>query len=68
VRLDAAAKAKPAREIPSLDPGDRVLHPSMGLGTVVSLEGVGDKTVAAIDFGSEGVRRLLLRYAPVEKL
>ncbi|MFN8189509.1 MAG: DNA helicase PcrA [Nocardioidaceae bacterium] len=68
VRLDAAAKAKPAREIPSLDPGDRVLHPSMGMGTVVSLEGVGDKTVAAIDFGSEGVRRLLLRYAPVEKL
>ena len=68
VRLDAQAKAKAARETPSLDPGDRVLHPSMGLGTVVSLEGTGDKTIAAIDFGSEGVRRLLLRYAPVEKL
>ncbi|MFN8193463.1 MAG: DNA helicase PcrA [Nocardioidaceae bacterium] len=68
LRMDAAAKSKPAREIPSLDPGDRVLHPSMGMGTVVSLEGVGDKTVASIDFGSEGVRRLLLRYAPVEKL
>ncbi len=68
LRVDAAAKAKAAREIPSLDPGDRVLHPSMGLGTVVSLEGTGDKTIAAIDFGSEGVRRLLLRYAPVEKL
>jgi len=68
LRLDAASKAKPAREIPSLDPGDRVIHPSMGMGTVVSLEGQGDKTVAAIDFGSEGVRRLLLRYAPVEKL
>ncbi|HQR27646.1 MAG TPA: DNA helicase PcrA [Nocardioides sp.] len=68
LRIDAAAKAKPARPIPSLDPGDRVLHPSMGMGTVVSLEGAGEKTVAAIDFGSEGVRRLLLRYAPVEKL
>ena len=68
VRADAAAKAKPAREIPSLDPGDRVLHDSFGLGTVVAVEGVGDKSVASIDFGSEGVKRLLLRYAPVEKL
>ncbi len=54
--------------IPSLDPGDRVLHDSFGMGTVVALEGVGDKQVASIDFGSEGVKRLLLRYAPVEKL
>jgi DNA helicase II / ATP-dependent DNA helicase PcrA len=68
VRADAAARAKPAREIPSLEPGDRVLHDSFGMGTVVALEGVGDKSVASIDFGSEGVKRLLLRYAPVEKL
>jgi DNA helicase-2/ATP-dependent DNA helicase PcrA len=67
-RADAASKAKPAREIPSLDPGDRVVHDSFGMGTVVALEGVGDKQVASIDFGSEGVKRLLLRYAPVEKL
>ena len=38
------------------------------MGTVVALEGAGDKSVASIDFGSEGVKRLLLRYAPVEKL
>jgi len=68
LRADASAKAKPAREIPSLEPGDRVLHDSFGMGTVVALEGVADKTVASIDFGSEGVKRLLLRYAPVEKL
>ncbi|WP_457208186.1 DNA helicase PcrA [Nocardioides sp. P5_C9_2] len=67
-RADAMSKAKPAREIPSLDPGDRVLHDSFGMGTVVTLEGAGDKSVASIDFGSEGVKRLLLRYAPVEKL
>ncbi|HET6938916.1 MAG TPA: 3'-5' exonuclease, partial [Nocardioides sp.] len=67
-RADAAAKAKPAREIPTLEPGDRVLHDSFGMGTVVALEGVGEKQVASIDFGSEGVKRLLLRYAPVEKL
>ncbi len=67
-RADAASKAKPAREIPSLEPGDRVLHDTFGMGTVVALEGAADKAVASIDFGSEGVKRLLLRYAPVEKL
>ena len=67
-RADAAAKSRPTRDIPSLDPGDRVVHDSFGMGTVVALEGVADKTVASIDFGSEGVKRLLLRYAPVEKL
>ncbi len=67
-RADAASKAKPARAIPSLEPGDRVVHDSFGMGTVVALEGVDDKQVASIDFGSEGVKRLLLRYAPVERL
>ena len=38
------------------------------MGTVVALEGVAEKAVASIDFGCEGVKRLLLRYAPVEKL
>ena len=37
-------------------------------GCVVTTEGEGEKAVASIDFGSEGVKRLLLRYAPVEKL
>ena len=68
LRLDAATKAKQARAIPSLTPGDRVTHDSFGLGTVVSVEGAAEKAVASIDFGSEGVKRLLLRYAPVEKL
>ncbi len=64
---DAAAKGK-SREIPSLAPGDRVSHDSFGMGTVVTVEGAGDKATASIDFGSQGVKRLLLRYAPVEKL
>jgi DNA helicase-2/ATP-dependent DNA helicase PcrA len=68
VRADAAAKAKPAREVPSLAPGDRVTHDTFGLGTVVTVEGVAEKTVASIDFGTQGVKRLLLRYAPVQKL
>ena len=56
------------RSVVALEPGDRVTHDSFGLGTVVALEGVGDNAVASVDFGSSGVKRLLLRYAPVEKL
>ena len=52
----------------SLNAGDRVTHSKFGLGTVVSTAGAGDKADATIDFGSAGVKRLLLRYAPVEKL
>ncbi|OEV06102.1 hypothetical protein AN218_31155, partial [Streptomyces nanshensis] len=56
------------RPVVSLSPGDRVTHDSFGLGTVVSVKGSGDKAEATIDFGGEKPKRLLLRYAPVEKL
>ena len=48
--------------------GERVSHDTFGLGTVVSLSGEGDRAEATINFGSYGEKRLLLRYAPVEKL
>ena len=56
------------REVIHLEPGDRVTHDTFGMGTVVRVEGSGDKAVAHVDFRSEGTKRLLLRYAPVEKL
>ena len=47
-------------------PGD---HDKFGLGTVVSADGYGDQAEAKIDFGGEyGVKHLVLRYAPLEKL
>jgi DNA helicase-2/ATP-dependent DNA helicase PcrA len=48
--------------------GERVSHDTFGLGTVVSLSGEGDRAEATINFGQYGEKRLLLRYAPVEKL
>jgi DNA helicase-2/ATP-dependent DNA helicase PcrA len=51
-----------------LAPGDRVSHDTFGLGKVVAISGEGDRAEATIDFGSVGEKRLLLRYAPVEKL
>nr|MBA2443885.1 ATP-binding domain-containing protein [Nocardioidaceae bacterium] len=70
-RRRAMPPAKPtagSRPVPSLQPGDRVMHDSFGMGAVVTVEGVADKAVASVDFGSGGVKRLLLRYSPVEKL
>ncbi|MFD5467639.1 DNA helicase PcrA [Kitasatospora sp. NPDC127059] len=56
------------REVVSLAVGDRVTHDTFGLGTVVGVTGVGDNAQAEVDFGSTGRKRLVLRYAPVEKL
>jgi DNA helicase-2/ATP-dependent DNA helicase PcrA len=55
------------REPISVAPGDRVIHDTYGLGTVVSVEGrTGEH--ATVDFGSEGVRKLVLAFAPLQKL
>ena len=57
------------RPVPSLSPGDMVTHDKFGLGTVVSTDGYGDQAEAKIDFGADyGVKHLVLRYAPLEKL
>ena len=70
----AAVAARPGvrspgnRVVVHLEPGDRVTHDTFGLGSVVAVEGAGERAVASIDFRTGGVKRLLLRYAPVEKL
>ena len=63
-----SATPRPDAEVPSLAVGDRVTHDAYGLGTVVGVEGGGPNAVAKVDFGSEGTKRLLLRYSPVTKL
>ncbi len=64
----AATRTAGARAVVALQPGDRVSHDTFGLGTVVSTAGAADKAEATIDFGAAGTKRLLLRYAPVDKL
>jgi DNA helicase-2/ATP-dependent DNA helicase PcrA len=48
--------------------GDRVTHDSFGLGRVVATRSSGVDLQATVDFGASGVKTLLVRYAPVEKL
>ena len=49
--------------------GDRVNHAKYGLGTVMSVDGVGARETVTIDFGSSGtVRLMLIGGVPMEKL
>ncbi len=72
VRLDprgsGAARGPRVQPAISVAAGDRVTHDSFGLGTVTRVEGSGDNTMAHVDFGETGVKRLLLKFAPLEKL
>ncbi|MFE0703716.1 DNA helicase PcrA [Streptomyces sp. NPDC058872] len=56
------------KPVVSLQVGDRVTHDQFGLGTVTAVTGAGTDAQATIDFGDAKPKRLLLRYAPVEKL
>ena len=47
----AARSTKGTRDVVSLDPGDRVNHDTFGLGTVVAIDGEGDRAQASVDFG-----------------
>src|SRR5258708_25865015 len=65
----AGTRSPGNRQVPALSPGDMVTHDKFGLGAVVSTDGYGDQAEAKIDFGADyGVKHLVLRYAPLEKL
>jgi DNA helicase-2/ATP-dependent DNA helicase PcrA len=63
----AKNRVQPQKEIVAVSVGDKVNHTSFGNGTVLAVEGAGDKTVAKVKF-DVGEKRLLLRYAPLTKL
>ena len=74
VRKSRVATAPPPRatgkkiSVMELQIGDRVSHDTFGLGIVVAVAGEAEKAEATINFGQYGEKRLLLRYAPVEKI
>jgi DNA helicase-2/ATP-dependent DNA helicase PcrA len=48
--------------------GDDVRHSQWGEGVIVDIEGSGDKAEASVHFPSVGEKRLLLSWAPLEKI
>lgn len=48
--------------------GDKITHDQYGLGTIVAAQDKGRNSIITVDFGSDGVKRLMLRVAPIEKL
>lgn len=65
------ARVEQNREVLALSLGDQVEHSTFGVGTVISLEGTGDKLIAKVRFGQGDQaeqKRLLVRSAPMTKV
>jgi DNA helicase II / ATP-dependent DNA helicase PcrA len=62
----AAASVTPRAEVPQLSTGDSVRHGTLGEGVVIRIEPGGVVTVRFA--GDETDRRLMLEYAPLERL
>ncbi len=64
--VPAASAIQPRANMPNLSTGDSVLHGTLGEGVVVGIEAGG---IATIRFAGDGVeRKLMLEYAPLEKI
>lgn len=67
--VDRAAASGPMTTVSSdeIGPGDRVRHQKWGLGTVREIVGEADRAEAEVMFDTQGKKRLLLAWAPLEK-
>ena len=64
----ALASSPRAAQTPSLRVGDDVDHETFGEGVIVDLIGEGDRAEAVVRFRDVGEKRLLLAWAPLQKL
>ena len=65
---DLAEMVSPRRETILLAVGDEVFHERWGRGTVVAVSGRGQNAEATVNFPEEGPKRLLLAYAPLQRV
>ncbi|WP_312700737.1 UvrD-helicase domain-containing protein [Sedimentibacter sp.] len=61
-------KEKPKLKSDKIVPGDKIMHKSWGVGTVVQIKDDGDSKTVVIAFESKGIKNLNLEYAPIEKI
>ena len=52
----------------ALQAGDKVAHEKWGIGTVISLSGQGEEAQVTVAFPGLGIKKLILSYAPLEKV
>ncbi|WP_432407994.1 DNA helicase PcrA [Wukongibacter sp. M2B1] len=59
---------KPVSNVSSSEvkPGTKVQHKKFGTGTVISIKGSGDKAELTIAFDKQGIKKLMLGFAPIE--
>lgn len=62
-----SSKSVTGGEKNSWKPGDKVKHKKWGLGTVVRVSGTSKDLELDVAFPSQGVKRLLAAFAPIEK-
>jgi DNA helicase-2/ATP-dependent DNA helicase PcrA len=48
--------------------GQRVKHPTFGVGTVFSVEGSGDQTKVGVLFSDQTIKKFVVKYARLEKI
>lgn len=48
--------------------GDKAQHGKWGIGTVIQVEGSGEETQLQIAFNGMGVKKLMVKYAPIKKV
>jgi DNA helicase II / ATP-dependent DNA helicase PcrA len=47
---------------------DKVMHKEFGLGRIIDMYGTGDSAITVVRFGAGNVKKLLLKYANLEKI
>ncbi|MDZ7779370.1 MAG: UvrD-helicase domain-containing protein [Gemmatimonadota bacterium] len=70
-RSEAASESDPDlslnQDLPRFTQGERVVHPTFGSGAVVEVTGFGRDLKVTVDFDDAGRKKLLARYASLEK-
>ena len=69
--LDAGRRPAPSRsgaDLLGLRVGDDVRHSQWGEGVIVEIDGAGDEAEASVRFPNVGEKRLLLSWAPLQKV
>ena len=67
-RPSVGARAVPPEGLGEMRPGVRVRHPLFGVGTVLRRDGDGDDMKLTVSFAGVGAKKLVARYAGLERL